>query len=86
MGFINNVKGLSAGKEAADAYANGDTVFVFKAIEANFKSLATGPMPGMAEQIQSIEAAGWRLDQMTAAEGKALGGERIALVLLFRRA
>lgn len=85
MGFINQAKGNIAGKEAADAYQRGDYVFVWKAIEANKNSLATGPMTGMAEQIQAIEAAGWALANMAAGEGKALGGERIALVMLFRR-
>ncbi|MFI1520635.1 hypothetical protein [Kitasatospora cineracea] len=86
MGFINNVKGGLAADKAREAYAKGDFVFVFKAIEANAKSTSTGPMPGMSEQIQAIEAEGWHLDKMAAAEGKtALSGERIALILLFRR-
>lgn len=85
MGFINNAKGDVAGKSAAEARERGDLVFVFKAIEANVKSMTTGPMPGMAEQVQAIEAQGWVLANMAAGEGKALGGERIALVMLFRR-
>jgi hypothetical protein len=86
MGFINNVKGSMAGGAAKTAYDRGDQVFVFKAIEANSKSTSTGSMHGMAEQIQAIEAEGWALTNMTAGEGKtAMGGERIALICLFRR-
>ncbi|MEU1421489.1 hypothetical protein [Kitasatospora sp. NPDC005751] len=86
MGLINKAKGSSAGREAAQAYADGAAIFMYKAIEANIKSMTTGSMPGMAEQIQSIEAAGWILHHMAVGEGKALGGERIAVVMLFRRA
>lgn len=85
MGFINNVKGNMAGKEAAEAYARGQRVLVYKFIEANVSSRHTSPMSGIAEQIEAVEAAGWALDTMAAAEGKALGGERTALICLFRR-
>ncbi|MEU2629931.1 hypothetical protein [Kitasatospora sp. NPDC007106] len=85
MGFINQAKGNNAGKEAADAYNRGDSVFVWKAIEANKNSLTTGPMVGMAEQIQAVEASGWTFANFAVGEGKSLGGERIALVMLFRR-
>lgn len=85
MGFINQAKGDQAGKHAREAKAAGNTVLVYKFIEANTNSRATAPMTGMAEQIQAIEAEGWRLDQMAAGEGKALSGERVALICLFRR-
>ncbi|MEV7175741.1 hypothetical protein [Kitasatospora sp. NPDC093679] len=39
----------------------------------------------MAEQIQAVEASGWALADFAVGEGKALGGERIALVMPFRR-
>lgn len=86
MGILNNAKGNIAGSQAREAAGRGDHVFVFKAIEANSKSTTTGSMPGMAEQIQAIEAEGWTLANMAAAEGKtSLSGDRIALVMLFRR-
>ncbi|MER5903057.1 hypothetical protein ABT150_23610 [Streptomyces mirabilis] len=85
MGFINQAKGDEAGKKAREARAAGNTVLVYKFIEANTNSKATAPMTGMAEQIQSVEAEGWVLDKMAAAEGKALTGERVALICLFRR-
>lgn len=84
MGFINETKGNMAGAEAKKARERGQTVLVYKFIEANSNSRSTAPMTGMAEQIQAVEQQGWRLDQMAAAEGKALTGERVALVCIFR--
>jgi hypothetical protein len=85
MGFMNQAKGSEAGKRAREAREAGNTVLIYKFIEAITNSKATAPMTGMAEQIQAVEAEGWRLDQMAAAEGKALTGERVSLVCLFRR-
>lgn len=85
MGFINNTKAEMAGKEAREAYARGDYVLVYKFIEANATSKTTAPMTGISEQITAVESAGWMLQNMAAAEGKALTGERVALVCLFRR-
>ncbi|MEV6028328.1 hypothetical protein [Streptomyces sp. NPDC052036] len=85
MGFINDGKAAEAGKRARQARDNGDTVLVYKFIEANTNSRATAPMTGMADQIQAVEREGWMLANMAAAEGKALTGERVALVCLFRR-
>ncbi|MFI6495024.1 hypothetical protein [Streptomyces sp. NPDC050564] len=86
MGLINKAKGTEAAKRAREAREAGNSVLVYKFIEANTNSKATAPMTGMAEQIQAVEGEGWRLDQMSAAEGKALTGERVSLVCLFRRA
>ncbi|WP_327180417.1 hypothetical protein OG599_35235 (plasmid) [Streptomyces sp. NBC_01335] len=85
MGFINDAKAQVAGDHARKAYANGDYILVYKFIEANTNSKATAPMTGMADQIQAVEQAGWVLQHMAAAEGKALTGERVALVCMFRR-
>ncbi|MFJ5534711.1 hypothetical protein [Streptomyces sp. NPDC093261] len=85
MGFINDGKAAEACKRARQARDNGDTVLVYKFIEANTNSRATAPMTGMADQIQAVERGGWMPANMAAAEGKALTGERVALVCLFRR-
>ncbi|MER7916276.1 MULTISPECIES: hypothetical protein [unclassified Streptomyces] len=85
MGFINNAKARGATDEARKAVAEGRTVLVYKFIEANKTSTTTAPMAGIGEQIEAVEAEGWRLDQMAAAESKTLSGERIGLVCLFRR-
>ncbi|MEU8906518.1 hypothetical protein [Streptomyces mirabilis] len=85
MGFINNAKASKASDEARKAYTEGRTVLAYKIIEANVTSKTTAPMSGVGEQIEAIEAEGWTLANMTAGESKTLGGERIALVCLFRR-
>lgn len=85
MGFINNAKASNATDEARKAYESGQTILVYKFIEANKNSLNTAPMTGIGEQIQAVESQGWTLTNMAAAEGKTLSGERIALVCMFRR-
>lgn len=85
MGLINNAKAGKATDEARKAYAEGRGVLVYKIIEANKTSMSTAPMAGVGEQIEAIEAEGWQLYNMAAAESKTLGGERIGLVCLFRR-
>jgi len=85
MGFINNAKANEATRVATEAYSAGRQALVFKIIEASSSSRSTGVMSGVGEQIEAIEAQGWALSNMAAAEGKALTGERTALVCLFRR-
>ncbi|MGW1892133.1 hypothetical protein ACWCP6_18015 [Streptomyces sp. NPDC002004] len=85
MGFINNAKAGKAGDEARKAYAEGRSTLAYKIIEANVSSKTTAPMSGVGEQIEAIEAEGWALTNMAAAESKTLGGERIGLICLFRR-
>lgn len=85
MGFMNDAKAAEAGKRAREARESGDYVLVYKFIEANTNSKATAPMTGMANQIQAVEGQGWQLTNMAASEGKALTGERVALICMFRR-
>ncbi|MBA4860649.1 hypothetical protein H1V43_04500 [Streptomyces sp. PSKA54] len=85
MGFINNAKANEATRVATEAYSAGRQILVFKIIEANSSHRHTGLMAGVGEQVEAIEAQGWILDRMAGAEGKALTGERTALICLFRR-
>ncbi len=85
MGFLNNAKADVATKAAAEAYEQGRQVLSFKIIEANASHRSTGIMLGIGEQIEAIEAVGWQLTNMAAAEAKAMTGERTALICLFRR-
>jgi hypothetical protein len=85
VGFINQAKSNQAGAKAREAYQRGEWVLAYKIIEANKSSMATGPLTGVGEQIAAIEAEGWALDKMAAAESKTIGGERIGLICLFRR-
>lgn len=85
MGFINQAKADTAATVARKAYEDGRHVLTFKIIEANTTHRATGLMTGIGDQIEAIEAQGWTLANMCAAEGKALTGDRSALICLFRR-
>ncbi|GGL80693.1 hypothetical protein GCM10010129_25330 [Streptomyces fumigatiscleroticus] len=86
MGFINQAKANEAERVAAQAHQEGRSTLVFKVIEASSGSRTTGIMTGVGEQIEAIERQGWTLSTMTAAEGKAFTGKRVALICLFRRA
>lgn len=45
----------------------------------------SGPMGRVAEQIEAIESEGWLMERMSACEAKAMTGERVGVVCLFRR-
>ncbi|MEU0822491.1 hypothetical protein [Streptomyces mirabilis] len=85
--FIKNVKVQGATDEARKAHAEGRAVLVYKIIEASGGSLDfTGPMTGVGEQIEAIEAEGWALANMATANSKTLSGdERAGLICVFRR-
>ncbi|WP_328774464.1 hypothetical protein [Streptomyces sp. NBC_00286] len=91
MGIINKAKGDAALHDAQHTIDAGRHVLVFKFIEANTSSLATGAMTGINDQIEAIESLGWKMNHMSVGEGKAMGalggksGERIAVICLFRR-
>lgn len=85
MGFINDAKANSAAGDARKAIEAGQSVLVYKFIEANTNSRNTGPMLGIADQIQAVEHEGWVMYNMAVGEGKALSGDRVAVVCLFRR-
>lgn len=85
MGWVNDAKANVAAGEARKAIENGQTVLVYKFIEANTNSRSTAPMTGIADQIQAVESQGWVMYNMAVGEGKALSSERVAVVCLFRR-
>jgi hypothetical protein len=91
MGWARQAKEQGAASFAQQAIDAGRHVLVYKFIEAITNSLATGPMSGMNEQIEAIEAVGWKLDKMSVTQGSALGvmgmktGERVVIVCMFRR-
>jgi hypothetical protein len=86
MGWINDGMANEAARCARKAVEDGERVLVYKFLEASGGSRLTGPMSGIGGQIEAVEAEGWQLATMTAAEGKSLTGQRVALVCLFRRA
>ncbi|MFD9444961.1 hypothetical protein [Streptomyces sp. NPDC060001] len=85
MGWINDAKANVATDTARKAYEAGKQTLVFKIIEANASHRTTGVMTGVGDQIEGIESQGWTLTNMCAAEGKALSGDRSALICMFRR-
>lgn len=96
QGPINKVKAEVAAEAAQHAIDAGRHVLVYKFIEAMTGSASTGPMTGLNDQIEAIEALGWVLDKMSVSQSETMTGsafqwpnqasnERIALVCIFRR-
>lgn len=94
MGWINQAKEEQAGKDAQHALDAGRKVFVYQAISAMTNSAASGPMTGMNDQIEAIEAVGWKLDSMSVGQSatmtsglgmKSDAKGRMALIMIFRR-
>ncbi|MDQ1049136.1 hypothetical protein [Streptomyces sp. V4I2] len=99
QGPINKAKAETAAAAAQHAIDAGRHVLVYKFIEAQTGSAATGPMTGMNDQIEAVEALGWTLDKMSVTQSEVMTGqvagwtkhaghpmnERIALVCIFRR-
>ncbi|MFD3499841.1 hypothetical protein [Streptomyces sp. NPDC058678] len=48
--------------------------------------MTTGALTGVNDQIEDIEREGWRLEHLSVGEGKAITGERVAIICLLRRA
>lgn len=78
---VTDVKATTAGADAARAAADGRTIFVYRAKVAATQAAQRGPLEGIAEQIEAIEAAGWVLHP-----GDMSFDAGNSLVLLFRRA
>lgn len=85
MGFIKKQVTNQATEHAARAFAEGHTIYVAKLMEQITNSALSGPMGRVAEQIEAIEAEGWQMERMSACEAKAVTGERVGVVCLFRR-
>jgi hypothetical protein len=65
MGWIKDAKAEAIAKEAARAIEEGRQVFVARVNVGMTHHLMSGSVPGFAEQIEAVEDAGWRLDQMS---------------------
>lgn len=76
MAVFKQAKAELAGQHAARAAAEGRTVLVFK-IDLPRTAVEGTPISGVAEQIEAVEAQGWRLERLG-----SLGDHGIAL---FRR-
>lgn len=81
MALFNTPKKL--GQDAAKAHAAGRHVFATRFIAGNILAPgATANLPTFEDHITEIEQAGWRLDKMTANQGKNDWAE---IYCLFRR-
>ncbi|MGW7001589.1 hypothetical protein ACWGCW_01840 [Streptomyces sp. NPDC054933] len=63
MGWIKDAKAEAISKDAKRAIDEGRTVFVCRVNQGVLQSNWSGPLSGVAEQIEAIEAHGWQLDQ-----------------------
>jgi hypothetical protein len=70
VGFIDRVKQSKIGGEAERAVQEGRTVFLARINVGVTDAGASGTVTGAAEIIESIEAVGWRLDQMSYAQDR----------------
>ena len=82
MGFMKTVKTSTATADATRARSEGRTVYVHRFGMPNLNSSASSSVPGAAEVIEAIEAAGWHLEHMAHNPDRAHG----SLVLIFRPA
>lgn len=83
MGFIKDAKAKSISEQAQRAVAEGRAVFACRVNEGGWNDNWGGSLSGVAEQIEAIEAVGWRLDQSSFLPGK---GDKVSAFLIFRRA
>ncbi|WP_020118821.1 hypothetical protein [Streptomyces canus] len=83
MGFIKDAKAKSIAEQAARAISEGRQVFACRVNEGGWNDNWGGSLSGVAEQIEAVESAGWRLDQSTFLPGK---GQNVSAFLIFRRA
>ena len=76
MAFMKQAKATMAGQHAARARDEGHIVLMFR-VDMPRNSIEGTPVSGIAEQIEAVEAQGWRLDRLG-----SLGDHGVAL---FRR-
>jgi hypothetical protein len=79
-GLITRGKEVHARDEARRAFAEGHTLFAYQLAGRLFDWF--GSVTGYAEQLEAIEAEGWRLEQISYAGGTKGDAVQIAL---FRR-
>ena len=78
MGSWKDAKAEQTAKHATRARDEGRTIFVYS-VNLPTAMREGEPISGVAEQIEAIEAAGWRFYQMFA-------GDKRAMVAVFRPA
>ncbi|WP_330342354.1 hypothetical protein [Streptomyces sp. NBC_00557] len=63
MGWIKDAKANMIKEHAQRAVTEGRTVFVCRVNQGVLQSNFSGPLSGVAEQIEAVEELGWQLDQ-----------------------
>lgn len=83
MAWVKDTKVAVITKHAERAIQEGRVVFLARINVGMTDAGMSGPVTGAAEQIEAVEAVGWRLDQMSYAQDK---GGKPEGYFLFRRA
>jgi hypothetical protein len=63
VGWIKDVKVNAITEHAQRAISEGRSVFVCRVNQGALQSNWSGPLSGVAEQIEAVESLGWQLDQ-----------------------
>jgi hypothetical protein len=85
MGLMKKVRENTAGRDARRSWEEGHTVFVMAT--ANGIQMSSGSsLSSVAEQIEAVEEAGWRLDQSAYVFDSSGLGNTLRGVHTFRRA
>ncbi|UXY25017.1 hypothetical protein N8I84_42075 (plasmid) [Streptomyces cynarae] len=82
MGFIKDAKVESMKGHAQRAISEGRTVFVCRVNQGALQSNWSGPLSGVAEQIEAVEELGWQLDQANFSHDQK---NHASAFLIFRR-
>lgn len=69
MGWIKDAKATALGDDAQRAYTEGRTTFTARLNTPATSSGTSGPVPGWAEMIEAVEAAGWGLTHWAVTDG-----------------
>ncbi len=81
MGFVKQAKAQSMARDAQRALSEGHQVFVVQIRGAiGHSPVLSRPIQDVAEQIEAIEAVGWRLSEFTSVPFK----NNMTTVCLFR--
>ena len=83
MGFVREVKANVAKDHATRALREGRSVLLYRQNVPATASSLSGPVAGVAEVVEAIEAQGWRLVDMAFDGSQNKNG---AVMLLFRPA
>lgn len=82
MGWIKDAKADAIKQHAQRAIEENHFVFVCRVNQGALQSNWSGPLSGVAEQIEAVEALGWQLDQASFSHDHK---DHASAFLIFRR-